>query len=111
MDLFSKNVKQTMIDNSHLLDCDFTYSDKLLYEASVGYENSDVRKQKKRAARRTTRNATKARSAKIHTAPDPESQHEPPPAEEDSESEHEEEDESGHSIGHLRRTAGLVVSS
>ena len=48
-DLYSRNVHSYMVKNSHLKDCDFTYADKLRWEAALGYENADVRKAKKAA--------------------------------------------------------------
>jgi len=70
-DLFSTNVKKAMVDSSGLKDSDFTYTDKLRWEAANGYENEDVKKQKKlrTSAKTKVKNATmalKTTIAKIH---------------------------------------------
>ncbi|GMI09426.1 hypothetical protein TrLO_g6839 [Triparma laevis f. longispina] len=96
-EIFKKNVKKYMLDNSKLKESEYTYSDKLLYEKSVGYENSEVKKKRRREEKTRRR---KEESAKRKIAPE----------EVEEEEEEEEEDESGHSIGHLSRSV-VVVST
>jgi hypothetical protein len=123
-DLFSLNVKKMMVQKGNLNDSEFTYSDKLLYEQAVGYESAEVKKRKRIEARKAsgrtrTRKPTQV-SKKVSVHPGDNDVEGGGAGGEEEEMEvvdiededfHEEEDEKGHSVGHLSRTVGIMVSS